>query len=123
MSMKYFIYIVFTVLFINVSATAQTENASTVKIEDLSVKIENNNLQINWSSNTAGEANYWEVQGSKDGKEFSTIGMVLGSDPVKGDYKYKQSLAKLKSGLKYYRVLHVESDDKAFASNTISVSK
>lgn len=121
--MKYFIYIVFTVLFINVSATAQTENASTVKIEDLSVKIENNNLQINWSSNTAGEANYWEVQGSKDGKEFSTIGMVLGSDPVKGDYKYKQSLAKLKSGLKYYRVLHVESDDKAFASNTISVSK
>ncbi|MEO7047354.1 MAG: hypothetical protein ABI091_18775 [Ferruginibacter sp.] len=120
--MKHIIYTIGFLLVINSGVNAQTKNPS-IEIKDFAAKIENSNLLINWNSSAEGQDNYWEVQGSKDGKTFSTIGIVLGADPAEGGFKYKQSIAKVKPGLKYYRVLHVESDEKATASNTIGVSK
>jgi hypothetical protein len=122
MNMKQILYTVGILLLINTGLNAQTKNSST-EINGFAAKIENSNLLINWNSSAEGQSNYWEVQGSKDGKTFSTIGIVLGEDPAEGGYKYKQSIAKVKPGLKYYRVLHIESDEKATASNTTAVSK
>ncbi|MEO6539238.1 MAG: hypothetical protein ABIT07_12610 [Ferruginibacter sp.] len=116
---------VMLVISFNVNAQEIKSKPSNLVIEGLAAKIQDNQLLINWASEDAGANNYWEVQGSRDGKEFSTIGLVLGADPQQGNgtYKFKQQIAKLKSGLKYYRVLNVESNDRATASNTVSIAK
>ena len=125
--MKQFFSTIAVMLVISFNLNAQQTNSksSNLIIERLAAKIQDNQLLINWASAEAGANNYWEVQGSRDGKEFSTIGLVLGADPQEGNgtYKFKQQIAKLKSGLKYYRVLNVEAHDRAIASNTVSISK
>lgn len=94
-------------------------------ITRLEVKVENRNLLINWASSNSGIDNYWQVQGSRDGKQFSTIGLVFGEDPSTstGNYKYKQQLGKIKPGLKYYRVLYVKDEDFTSVSETIKLTK
>ena len=125
--MKYFFYTIAIMLVISFNANAQQNNSksSDINIKGFAAKIEHNNLLINWTSIETGVNNYWEVQGSKDGKEFSTIGLVLGADPVtaKVNYEYKQQLTKIRPGFKYYRILHVEAPDRAVASNTIGLTK
>ena len=127
MNMKYFFYTIASMLVLSFNSSAQQNKSkpSDINIEGFAAKIKNNNLQINWTSIETGVNNYWEVQGSKDGREFSTIGLVLGADPTTaaGDYKYKQQVTKIIPGLKYYRILHVEAADKAVASNTIGLTK
>jgi hypothetical protein len=68
---------------------------------------------------------YWEVQASADGKTFSTIGLVMGADPKaeKGGYAFKQQKNKIKPGMKFFRVLHMETAETAMASNTIRLTK
>jgi hypothetical protein len=125
MNMKQILIIIAVFFTIGVSANAQTTTVKEVKIYKFDAKVVNATLFINWKSNVSdGTETYWEVQGSKDGKNFSTIGMVLGADPTAdGSFKFKQTVAKLKPGFKYYRVLHIESADRAVASNTIGLSK
>lgn len=118
--------ILYTIAFLFVSViagNAQSQN-SDMLFENLQAKIDNNSLLIEWNATGADEAATWQVQGSTDGKEFITIGFVMGADPkAVNSYKYKQGLAKVKPGLKYYRVLQVASNDIAIASNTVSISK
>ena len=121
--MKKILYTIVFLLVTAVAANAQSQKTDML-FNNLHAKIDNNNLLIQWNATEADEAATWQVQGSTDGKEFITIGFVMGADPkVANSYKYKQGLAKVKPGLKYYRVLQVASNDIAIASNTISVAK
>lgn len=123
--MKHFTYILALMLF-TVAAKAQNGfTTPTIVAENVKATLINNNLQVAWVTSSAINANYWEVQASADGNTFSTIGLVLGADP-KGageNYMFKQSVSKIKSGFKYYRVLHVETEDRAISSNTIRLTK
>ena len=103
-------------MLINSSASAQSPAPKVINIEGLAAKIDNNIILINWTSSATNENYYWEVQGSKNGKEFSTIGLVLGADPLLngGVFKFKQEVAKMKPGLKYYRILGIENARSAF---------
>ncbi len=124
--MKHFTYILAFMLF-TVAAKAQKNGltTSTIVAENVKATLVNNNLQVAWVTNSTLNANYWQVQASADGSTFSTIGLVMGADP-KGageNYIFKQLVSKIKSGFKYYRVLHVETEDRAIASNTIRLTK
>lgn len=126
--MRQIIYTIAAVLLINFNTNAQQglENKiPDMKITGFNGKIENNNLSLVWNTNTTRQDNYWEVQASKDGKDFSTIGLVLGADPKqgKGIFRYKQELKKIRPGMKYYRVLHMEKGDWVMASNSIGLLK
>lgn len=123
--MKQFIYLL-AFAFMNVNAIAQQNVVrNNTTIEGLQAIVADNQLKINWKSNIIEDVNYWEVQASADGNTFSTIGMVMGADPKasKGTYAFKQLTKKIKPGMKYFRVLHIESAETAMASNTIGLSK
>ena len=124
--MKHFTYILAFMLF-TVAAKAQKNGfkASTIVAENVKATLVSNNLQVAWVTSSAMNANYWEVQASADGSTFSTIGLVMGADPKSAgeNYIFKQSVSKIKSGFKYYRVLHVETEERAIASNTIRLTK
>ncbi len=123
--MKKFFYIVMILLAATVTVSAQVVNANgEVKIEGFTAKINQGSLVMNWKSGQPETSN-WQVQGSEDGKLYITIGFVFGQDPSKKDnqFSFKQPVAKIRPGLKYYRVLLMESEDRAVASNGIRLEK
>jgi len=123
--MKQLIYLLaFAFMSVNASAQQKVENTITT-IDGLKVAQSGHNLQISWKSNKAENANYWEVQASANGTTFSVIGLVMGTDPkaARGYYSFKQQTNKIKPGMKYFRVLHMENAEEAIASNTIGLTK
>lgn len=106
------------------TAFSQTSAAGNPEISNLKATVVNNNIVINWNVTDAIVSNYCEVQASKDGVNFSTIGYVLGADPKQDNngFAFKQSLSKIKAGQVYFRVLTIGSNDKAFASNVVKTS-
>jgi len=114
------------VLLLSVAFTnsfAQTGKSNNTAISNLKASVENDRLTINWNVTETATANYCEVQASKDGINFSTIGLVMGADPkqTNNGFSFKQNLKKIKPGHVYYRVLTVETNNMAYASNVISV--
>lgn len=103
------------------SAFSQTSLKATPSITNLTAAVVNNNIVINWNVTEELSSNYCEVQASKDGKNFSTVGIVLGADPKQNNnsFAFKQNLAKMKSGNVYYRVLSIVNGEKAIASNVV----
>lgn len=98
---------------------SQTNNA----VSNLQASFENNSLVINWDVTEAVAVNYSEVQSSKDGINFSTIGMVMGADPkTPGSFKFKQNLNKMKAGKGYFRVINVDADGKSYTSPIIKAA-
>jgi hypothetical protein len=124
--MKHFIFFISLMSFtlVGMAQEGKSQDGGLVA-RDLKARVEGTNLQLSWAA-TAGDSNdYWEVQGSRDGKIFSTIGLVLGADPAvqTTSFTFKQDNKKLAPGMKYYRVLLVENETKAIASNMILLSK
>lgn len=107
------------------NAFSQTDQPGTASISNLNATIKNNNILINWNVTDALAANICEVQASKDGKNFSTIGIVMGADPKQNNnsFAFKQNLSKMKAGQVYYRVLSVATNYTATASNVVRTSK
>ncbi len=104
---------------------AQTVQPGTSDISNLNATIKNNNILINWNVTDAIASNICEVQASKDGKNFSTIGIVMGADPKQNNnsFAFKQDITKMKAGQVYYRVLSVGANYTATASNVVKTSK
>ncbi len=109
----------------SMSVFAQENKMETpISVDGLVAKHTNTSLQISWQSKTS-DSNYWEVQGSTNGKDFSTIGLVMGADPKgsKGSFCFKQQSEKIKPGLKYFRVICIENEEVGYASSPISLTK
>jgi hypothetical protein len=114
---------IITSAFLLLSFLAFSKNITDKPVAEsnLTVQIINNALVMNWS-NTDG--NYYEIQASKDGKNFTTIGMVMGADP-KGPgntFSFKQQVAKLKPGKPYYRVVIITNDNQAVATEAVKAN-
>ena len=79
---------------------------------------------MNWNVADSLASNYCEVQASKDGKSFSTIGIVMGADPSQNNnsFAFKQNLSKMKAGHVYYRVLSIGDNYSASASNIVKAT-
>lgn len=117
--MKHIVYLL-AFAFMNIPASAQTVETSRKENEVLNLQAlqQETTLFINWESGLVKEDDYWEVQGSVDGKEFFAIGFVMGSDPrgKVNTYQYKQAISKIKPGVKFFRVLHIENTNATIAS-------
>ncbi len=124
--MKHFIVFISLISFtlVGLAQEGKSQDGGLVA-NDLKATVVGKNLQLSWGASAGTIGNYWEVQGSRDGKNFSTIGLVLGADPTSQTttFTYKQDNNKLMPGMKYYRVLLVENETKAIASNMILLSK
>jgi hypothetical protein len=122
--MKHYITIISAMLMISISSKAQNNIESPAGVKNFKVNLQNNQLYMDWSVDARENSNYWEVQGSTNGKEFSSIGLVMGPDPSNENvFRFKQQLNKIKPGMKYYRVLEIRNDGIAFPSNVIRTTK
>jgi len=99
------------------------ETATKINISKLTAYEKDNRIFVEWSADGGSTSNYWEVQGSADGKKFSTIALVLGPDPGKAgeQYTYKGKIERTKNY--YYRVVHISPSGLQQISNIIQPAK
>lgn len=111
-----------------VTSPASAENVvcftSVLPIELLSFtaeSIENNTIQLNWL--TAAETNndYFTVERSQGGLNFSTVGIVTGAGNSNTTSSYSFIDQQPHPGINYYRLKQIDFDGKHTYSNTISV--
>ena len=95
-----------------------------INISKLIAYEKDNRFYIDWATDGNNATNYWEVQSSVDGKNFSTIAIVLGADPGKtGDeYGYRGKIDS-KNPSVYYRVVHISTAGAKQQSDVIKLIK
>ena len=101
------------------SQTTATENQA---ISNVTATVVNNNIVLNWNVTNELSASICEVQASKDGKNFTSIGIVMGADPKQNNngFAFKQNLSKIKSGMVYFRIVTVGAN--ANTSNAVKAA-
>ena len=94
------------------AGNAQSSSKAEINIIDFNVVMNQNKVNINWSTDKVNTANYFEVEKSYDGKNFKTVAYVLGADPVKKDCDCYGCFDKISKDSKksYYRLKHVDSE-------------
>lgn len=108
------------IMVFGIGANAQERVISANPVSDLKVKTIKNNLELTWQGiENEGSKSYWQVEASADGKGFSTIGYVWGSE--NGNCKFRQNAEKIKKGLIYYRVLVINEAGTATVSHIIKL--
>jgi hypothetical protein len=96
-----------------------------ITITNFSAYEKDNKLVIDWATDGTVATNYWQVQASTDGTQFSTIALVLGPDPRQQGDRY-QYMEKIKTGVepkKYFRVRHVAVNGSEQLSEIIKPAK
>ena len=112
--------LIFLALLITGQAYAQQKK---VEVSAFEAKMKGENIEINWKIAEGDLVNYWEVQGSRDGKEYIAIGLVLGPDPANNNgFKFKAKKSRVE-GLKYFRVLHIDNNNYSIAGSTAAIVK
>ena len=96
-----------------------------ITITNFTVYEKDAKLIVEWATDGTVATNYWQVQVSDDGKQFSTIAVVLGPDPrQQGDrYQYMEKLKQGRDATKFYRVCHIDVNGKEQASKVIAPSR
>jgi Secretion system C-terminal sorting domain len=102
------------------------EVASTLPVRFLSFSarsVKNNSVLLNWVTEQEVNNKQFEVQRSLDGREFSTVGILLSIDG--NSYKAYQFTDKLPSNVRgkvYYRIRQIDLDNKFSLSKIIPVT-
>lgn len=119
--MKQFFYSMVLLLVSQVSFAQQGKNVA----EDLRATKNETDLLLIWTDSKDTEQGSWQVEASADGKDFSSIGLVWGSDPRSSEttYSFRQKHKKLRQGYRYYRVQFFDDQNVVSTSKTISLSK
>lgn len=102
--------------------TTATEEPVNSAISNVTATVVNNNIVLNWNVTNELSASICEVQASKDGKNFTSIGIVMGADPKQNNngFAFKQNLSKIKSGMVYFRIVTVGAN--ANTSNAVKAA-
>jgi len=102
------VFVMFFVVF-SLGSKAQNVQQSGINITNFHVKKNNDKVNISWLTSNL-QTNYFEVEKSKDGKNFKTVAYVLGADPTKTDCDCYGCFDKVNSNSKelYYRLKHVD---------------
>lgn len=104
------------------TAFSQTPATESQAISNVTATVVNNNIVLNWNVTNELSASICEVQASKDGKNFTSIGIVMGADPKQNNngFAFKQNLSKIKSGMVYFRIVTVGAN--ANTSNAVKAA-
>ncbi len=95
-----------------------------LNFEDLSVKMVENKVEINWSTVTDQNNKQFEIQRSTDGDPFKTIAIIFtlsDSKDVK-TYNFKDDLKGVKSTKVIYRIKQVDTSEGYTFSKWASLS-
>lgn len=110
-------YVLFRMTFVVFFAALATgsfgqKKQQKINITNFQVMKGQNKVIISWSTEDKVATNYFEVEKSKDGKNFKTIVYVLGADPTKTDCECYGCFDKINTHSKesYYRLKHVDTN-------------
>jgi hypothetical protein len=97
----------------------------TITVTNFIVYEKDATLFVEWATDGAVPTNYWQVQVSDDGIQFSTFAVVLGPDPrQQGDrYQYMEKIKKGRDATKYYRLRHVDVNGNEQISKILTPAK
>lgn len=117
--------LLFVCLFSCQTKAQPSVNDNKINITSFNVYEKDNKIFINWATDGTASVNYWEVQRSTNGTEFSTIAMVLGPDPrQQGDnYQYMEKVKDSKVTVVYYRLCHIDTNGKEIFSEIKQLTK
>lgn len=103
------VFVMFFVVF-SLGSKAQSVPAK-INITNFHIEQTKDKININWSTKNS-QTNYFEVEKSKDGKNFKTVAYVLGADPTKTNCDCYGCFDKINSKVKelYYRLKHVDAN-------------
>lgn len=99
--------------------TVPQENWTKIDLLKFKVKQVDKEAHIHWETASEWENDYFEVQKSTDGKDFSDIGKVKGHGTCNDKHAYDLRDTRLVSGLVYYRLKQVNFDGQEAISNII----
>ncbi len=92
-----------------------------VEFASFTGKIVGDNAELTWITAQEEDNDFFEVQRSLDGVNFSTVGYVDGSGTTSSAMTYQFSDASLSEGVIYYRIKQVDFDGAFDYSNIISL--
>jgi hypothetical protein len=129
---KYFYFVIIAALFIGytplqansvitpfASITTAKQFLSTQFIT-VNAAIENNKVFIDWSVADNEKTSHFEIEKSKDGKNFTTAALVFSTDKsAVGNYRFFEKAAGQKM---YYRIKLVDKSQNVEYSTVIEVS-
>jgi hypothetical protein len=75
-------------------------------------KINNNRVDLKWSTETETNLSHFMVERSADGTNFSDAALVFayGNTTLKSDYVFADNISKIQSGIIYYRITSIGAD-------------
>ncbi|MFC0774108.1 hypothetical protein [Terrimonas alba] len=90
------------------SATTSFNIDGDTRIKNLNCQVKNEKLVISWSTEENEKTNRFELEKSKDGKQFSLAAIVFGTDKKDTDnYMFYEKASKKKT---FYRVKIIQND-------------
>ena len=90
------------------SVTASFNINGETRIKNLNCQVKNEKLMISWSTEENEKTNRFELEKSKDGKQFSLAAIVFGTDKKDTDnYMFYEKASKKKA---FYRVKIIQND-------------
>ncbi|MEM9338924.1 MAG: T9SS type A sorting domain-containing protein [Bacteroidota bacterium] len=99
----------------------QTDTALPVELLTFEGKAEENRVSLYWATASEVNNNFFEVQRSRDGETFETIGTVEGSGTTNEIKEYRLMDRNPGQGDNYYRLKQVDFDGKFEYHETIRV--
>ncbi len=105
----------------NFIGTFTVSTPLSVKFEDISVKRKDNNNELSWTTASETNNDYFEIQHSKDGQIFETIGKVKGNGNSTETQNYTYLHSNVSAKDSYYRLKQVDYDGRYEYSSIVSV--
>ncbi len=92
-----------------------------IELLDFSASTVNNSVELAWTTVTETNNDYFEIEKSKDSKNFSSLHKIdgAGNSTRNQNYKYIDNIPL--NGISYYRLKQVDFDGQHFYSKIISV--
>lgn len=118
--MKRFLATITVLIVVQFTAMAQSD-LSIQTVKDLKAVTKDGYIVLSWKGSQAnGAGDFWQVQGSVDGKEYAELGYVWGTQPGKEEIGlFQTKLSGRISKMKYYRVITVAGGTTGYASHVI----
>ena len=107
---------------IRISAAIPIEPPLPIELLNFSVQKSSGSAIVKWVTLTELDNDHYELERSEDGKEFYTIGKVLGSGTSYNNIEYSFVDKSPLSGINYYRLKQVDYDGKYSYSRVRSLS-
>jgi Secretion system C-terminal sorting domain len=112
---------------IDAVSVSETNISLPVNLISFQGMLNNNKVELNWKTASEVNVNYFMVERSFDGINFSDAGMVFaaGNSTTDNSYALSDNVANVTSPVVYYRLRSVDNDSKSQLSETriIRISK